>query len=118
MPLTPEQQREGLTKLCAMKKATGILLNAIRCGADPIEPIENMDYIAYRIPLSTYLRAVPGIGPITAKRILSVLGCEPRKKMKGMSQAKRDVLISLIRRYWKPGWARGGKDEGTDQNTT
>ncbi len=103
MPLTDEHRRRGWKKFQAKMKATHMLLVSLREGGNPIAPIENMDESALRCKLTTYLKAVTGIGKKRHQEIVEKLHVDPSQRIGKLSHEQTEELLEMLRRYWNPG---------------
>jgi len=112
MPLTDEARHRGWQKFQAKMKATHILLVSLREGGNPITPIENMDESALRCKLTTYLKAVTGIGKKRHQEIVEKLRVDPSQRIGKLSQEQTEALLDMLKRYWNPGRVKRPYKEG------
>jgi transposase len=98
LPTTsPEQRAEALRKAAEARQVRTEALNAIRSGdknaadvlADETSPLQ-------RARVRQLLTAVPGIGAVTADKILAAVGIAPNRRVAGLGQRQRAALVAQL----------------------
>jgi predicted flap endonuclease-1-like 5' DNA nuclease len=91
--MTPEQRAEALRKAADARKARAGALDEIRKGtatlpavlADENSPLQ-------RAKVRQVLRAIPGVGGVTADKVMAEVGIDPSRRVAGLGKNQRAAL--------------------------
>lgn len=91
--LTPEQRDEALRKAAETRKARAEALAAMRKGTVTLADIlTDLDSPLQRAKVSQVLRAIPGVGVVTADKVLAEVGIDSKRRVAGLGQRQRTAL--------------------------
>ena len=97
--LTTEQRRENLEKANAARRHRKEVLDRVRAGEIGVPEVLGMadeDRSLSRLTVFTLVRALPGYGFSTGKRVLKQLGLSETKRIKGLGRLQRKSLASMF----------------------
>ena len=91
--LTPEQRDEALRKAAETRKARAEALAAMRKGTVTLaDVLADLDSPLQRAKVSQVLRAIPGVGVVTADKVLTEVGIDGKRRVAGLGQRQRAAL--------------------------
>ena len=91
--LTPEQRDEALRKAAETRKARAEALAAMRKGTVTLaDVLTDLDSPLQRAKVSQVLRAIPGVGVVTADKVLAEVGIDSKRRVAGLGQRQRTAL--------------------------
>ena len=91
--LTPEQRDEALRKAAETRKARAEALAAMRKGTVTLaDVLTDLDSPLQRAKVSQVLRAIPGVGVVTADKVLAEVGIDGKRRVAGLGQRQRSAL--------------------------
>lgn len=103
---TPEELSEALRQAGRVRAERAQLIADFHDGKisldDLFQRVDNDDPIAGRIRVRTILMAHPGVGTITANKVLEELKISAKRRLRGVGHIQRDKLIQ---------WSAGRRGE-------
>ena len=91
--LTAEQRDEALRKAAETRKARAEALAAMRKGTVTLaDVLADLDSPLQRAKVIQVLRAIPGVGVVTADRVLAEVGIDSKRRVAGLGQRQRSAL--------------------------
>ncbi len=91
--LTAEQRDEALRKAAETRKARAEALAAMRKGTVTLAHVlTDLDSPLQRARVSQVLRAIPGVGVVTADKVLAEVGIDSKRRVAGLGQRQRSAL--------------------------
>lgn len=95
--LTPEQRRESLRKAAAARAERTRALAALRDGTVTLAAVlDDKDSPLQRAFVRQALRAVPGVGNVTADKIMAEAGITPKRRIGGLGSRQREALAAQL----------------------
>ncbi|MET7761707.1 integration host factor, actinobacterial type [Streptomyces sp. NPDC005393] len=106
MPLPPtnvtaEQRTAALAKALEVRRARSVLLAEVReHGVEGLVSVlarsDDGDQAALRLRVLRLLRALPGIGPVRARRLLERLSIPENRRVRGLGPNQRAALLEAV----------------------
>ena len=97
--LTPEQRQAALAKAKEVRLARSALLREVRTGrktaADVLAQADS-DPVAGKLKVSSLLKSIPGVGPISARRLMERLDIIPNRRCRGLGPKQRNLLLEEL----------------------
>lgn len=91
--LTPEQRAVALEKAAAARKDRAEALDRVRAGELTLAGVLKGDAPALlRAFVRQVLTALPGVGPITADKVIADIRIPDKRRISGLSQNQRKAL--------------------------
>lgn len=97
--LTPEQRAAALAHAVEARTARTRMLTAVKTGSLTVAEVltrASTDGVANRVMVVALVKAVPGLGPVRAKRLLDQLGIAPTRRVSGLGYRQRDALVAAL----------------------
>lgn len=100
-PRTPEQREQALERALIVRRERAALRAHIRDGSVAASQVvtgsaHNPQWAA--LPVSWLLKAVPGVGPVRAERIMARIAISPSRRIQGLSERQRSQLLAELDR--------------------
>ncbi|WP_030237669.1 integration host factor, actinobacterial type [Streptomyces sp. NRRL S-350] len=93
-PLTPEVRAEALKKAMAARKERADILTALKAGTLSLpEVLARQDDVIAKTKVRRLLTALPGVGAVSADRLLGELGISETRRVQGLGPRQREVLL-------------------------
>jgi guanylate kinase len=100
--LAPEQRRQGLVRAQEAREARAALLAALKGCQAALEDVFDLadagDRTAARTPVLVLLRAFPGVGPATARKLLLEAKVSDSRRVQGLGRFQRRALLDGLAR--------------------
>ena len=91
--ITPEMRTEALRKAAASRKARSEALARVRQGHLTVAAVlEDKEPALRKARVRQLLCAVPGVGAVTAAKVLGELGIDPDRRVAGLGPKQRAAL--------------------------
>ena len=95
--LTPEQREAALAKSAEARAVLSGALDRIRDGAVvPALAVADADSPVQKARVRTFLLAVPGVGAVTADKILADLGVGAKRRLSALGDRQRETLAGFL----------------------
>jgi S13-like H2TH domain len=92
-PLTPEQRAAALEKAAASRKARSEALARLRNGNVTIaQVLADLDSPLQKARVRQVLLAVPGVGAVTADKVMAEVQIDPKRRVAGLGARQREAL--------------------------
>lgn len=86
---------EALTRAAEVRTQRARIKAALKAGeANPVEALG--DPVMGKVPVSEFLRSLPGIGEKRCKRMMRMLGISSRKRVGGLGRNQREALVAYM----------------------
>ncbi|MDR0626053.1 MAG: 30S ribosomal protein S13 [Bifidobacteriaceae bacterium] len=95
-PLTPEQRAQALKRAAEARQARAEVKNRLKsseASLSEVIAIGQEDEIVGKIKVSALLEALPGVGKVKAKAIMSEIHISESRRIKGLGPHQREQLI-------------------------
>ena len=93
--LTPEQREQALRKAAAARKARAAALDELRKGEVTLAVVlDSQDSPLQRAYVRQVLRALPGVGDVTADKALATIGIDSKRRVAGLGKVQRAALAT------------------------
>jgi transposase len=95
--MTAEQQRETLQKAAAARRERTRALAGLKNGNVTLAAVlDDKENPLQRAFVRQVLRALPGIGAVTADRIMTEIGIDARRRIAGLGTRQRAELVAAL----------------------
>lgn len=94
--LTEEQRAEARRRACESRTQRAAFKRALKAGATGGVAKALEDERAQRIYVSEFLRSLPGIGKVTAQRLMVELEIAPNRRIGGLGVHQRARLLEVL----------------------
>jgi hypothetical protein len=95
--LTPEQRQASLAKAAEARVARSRALAAVKNGTVTFAAVlDDKDSPLQRAFVRQVLCALPGIGTVTADKILTDLGIDAKRRIAGLGARQREALTERL----------------------
>ena len=95
--LTAEQRADALAKAAASRAAASAAKAELAAGTLDISTVlAGKEPRLLRAPVLRVLCAVPGVGEVTAKRLLAEAGVDLKRRVQGLGPHQRAALTGLV----------------------
>jgi len=93
--LTPEQRKEGLEKALKLRRERAELKKNLKRGKISLkEVLETSGQTVERIKAKDILTSLPGVGKITAKKIMNEVKIAASRRVKGLGARQKKEILS------------------------
>lgn len=95
-PLTPEQRAAALEKAAAARRARAELKARLKSnGTSLAEVLESgeTDEAVGKMKVLAVLESMPGVGKVTAQRLMETLEISPARRVRGLGAKQREALL-------------------------
>lgn len=93
--LTPEQRKEGLEKALKLRRERAELKKSLKRGKISLkEVLETSGQTVERIKAKDILTSLPGVGKITAKKIMNEVKIAASRRVKGLGARQKKEILS------------------------
>ncbi|MDR2566656.1 MAG: helix-hairpin-helix domain-containing protein [Bifidobacteriaceae bacterium] len=95
-PLTPEQRAEALKKAAEARQARAEVKNRLKASQGSLSEVLAMgqeDEVIGKIKVAALLEALPGVGKVKAKAIMTEIGISESRRIRGLGPHQREQLI-------------------------
>lgn len=100
LQLTPEERKVALEKASEAKAAKKRLLDDLRDGkltaTEMLSGASKGNERIQKLPVSTMLRATPGINPLRVKTIMVDAGIDEGRRIQGLGVRQRAYLLQFL----------------------
>lgn len=93
---TPEQRREAMAKAVHTRRERAAFKAACKAGNIPPEAAIEAP-IAQRLKVEEFARSFPGIGPVTAQKIVEVCHIRDSRRVSGLGYMQGPRLVAFIK---------------------
>jgi transposase len=91
--MTPEQRADALAKALAARQERSAALAELTAGKVTIAAVlDDADSPLQQVKVRRVLTALPGIGPVTADKVIADLRIDPRRRVAGLGKNQRAAL--------------------------
>lgn len=91
--LTPQMRTEALRKAAQSRRDRAAALARVRAGSLSVAAVlEDKEPVLLKARVRQLLCAVPGVGTVTAARVLGELGIDPERRVAGLGPKQRAAL--------------------------
>ena len=91
--MTPEMRDAALRKAAESRKARAAALAKVRTGNLSVAAVlEDKEPVLLKARVRQLLCAVPGVGTVTAAKVLGELGIDPERRVAGLGSKQRAAL--------------------------
>ncbi|MFJ4517449.1 integration host factor, actinobacterial type [Streptomyces sp. NPDC088816] len=99
--ITAEQRTAALTKAAEVRRARSALLSEVReQGVEALTSVlaqgDDGDQAALGLRVLRLLRALPGIGPVRARRLMEHLSIPENRRVRGLGVNQRAALLEAV----------------------
>jgi len=98
-PLTPEQRAAALEKAAAARRARAELKARLKSNgtslAEVLDSVETDDAVG-KMKVVAVLEAMPGVGKVTAHRLMESLEISPARRVRGLGAKQREALLKAF----------------------
>lgn len=95
--ITPEKRQEALARAQAANKDRAAALAEIKAGRLAVtDVLEGREPRLCRTKVRQVLRALPGIGDVTADQLMAKAGVHPVRRVQGLQPVQRSALIAAL----------------------
>jgi hypothetical protein len=98
-PLTPEQRAAALDKAAAARRARAELKARLKSNgtslAEVLDSGETDDAVG-KMKVVAVLEAMPGVGKVTANRLMETLEISPARRVRGLGIKQREALLKAF----------------------
>jgi hypothetical protein len=92
-PLTPQQRQEALAKAAVVRQERAELKGRLKSGQVTIgDIIRDEGDVAGKMRVTAVLEAMPGVGKVTARQIMTRLGIAETRRVQGLGANQRAAL--------------------------
>ena len=95
---TPEQRKEAMAKAVHTRRERAAFKAACKAGNIPPEVAIEAP-IAQRLKVEEFARSFPGIGPVTAQKIVEVCHIRDGRRVSGLGYMQGPRLVEAIREH-------------------
>lgn len=95
---TPEQRKEAMAKAVHTRRERASFKAACKAGNIPPEVAIEAP-IAQRLKVEEFARSFPGIGPVTAQKIVEVCHIRDGRRVSGLGYMQGPRLVEAIREH-------------------
>lgn len=98
-PLTPEQRAAALEKAAAARRRRAQTKNELKCAKTKLSEVVSQaaeDDALAKMRVSELLEAMPGIGKVRARTIMSDIGISESRRVRGLGT---NQLTALVERF-------------------
>lgn len=96
--LTPEQRSAALVKAAEARSERARIKMDIRTGkTDPARLALEPSGAAERMRVFEFLTSCPGIGAVTARKVITELGVPESRRLRGLGPRQREMLSRVLR---------------------
>lgn len=95
---TPEQRKEAMAKAIHTRRERAAFKAACKAGNIPPETAIEAP-IAARLRVEEFVRSFPGIGPVTAQKIVEVCHVRDGGRVSGLGYVQGPRLVEAIKSY-------------------
>ncbi|MDR1189320.1 MAG: helix-hairpin-helix domain-containing protein [Bifidobacteriaceae bacterium] len=95
-PLTPEQRAQALKKAAEARQARADVKNGLKAAERSLSEVLALgseDEVIGKIKVAALLEALPGVGKVKAKAIMSEVGISESRRIRGLGPHQREQLI-------------------------
>jgi len=91
--MTPEQREQALRAAAAARQERAAALGELRHGKVTLAAVlADQDSPLQRAKVRQVLRALPGVGDVTADKVLAEVGIDSRRRVAGLGRNQRAAL--------------------------
>ncbi|GLY76171.1 integration host factor, actinobacterial type [Actinoallomurus iriomotensis] len=91
--MTPEQRQAALEKAAEARAARTAMLNEVKAGKLSLAAVLGRDDdTAKKTRVSQLLRALPGVGKVSAEKAMADAGIEANRRVGGLGARQREAL--------------------------
>lgn len=96
--LSPEDRKKALAKAAEARQKRAELRQKIKSGELSFAKVMSMtdDPVVARMKVSTLLESLPGFGKAKAAKIMSDLEISESRRIQGLGQRQREMLMSRL----------------------
>jgi hypothetical protein len=95
--MTPEQRQAGLAKAAEARAARTTMLNEVREGKLTLTAVLSRDDdTAKKTRVAQLLKALPGVGKVSAEKAMAEAGVDDNRKVGGLGARQRKALIAAF----------------------
>lgn len=97
--LTSEQRQAALAKAGESRRRRSVELGRLQAGEVPFADLlarAGSDAVLGKTKVSTALRSVPGIGSVTASRLMETARIAENRKLAGLGARQRQALLDAL----------------------
>lgn len=95
--LTPEQRAAALEKSAAARREQSAALAELKAGTLALPDFLATDNLALRrVKVTRVLRALPGVGPVKAARLMEQAQIDSKRRVGGLGSVQRATLADLL----------------------
>lgn len=95
--LTPEQRADALVKAAESRQARSAALAEVKAGAVRFaDVLANTESPLQKAKVMQVLKAVPGVGPVTAVKLMDEAGIAANRRVAGLGDRQRETLNRLL----------------------
>ncbi|WP_443613425.1 integration host factor, actinobacterial type [Adlercreutzia sp.] len=93
---TPEQRKEAMARAVHTRRERAAFKAACKAGSIPPEAAIEAP-IAQRLKVEEFARSFPGIGPVTAQKIVEVCHIRDGRRVSGLGYMQGPRLVAFIK---------------------
>jgi transposase len=91
--LTPEQREQALVKAAEARRERKAALDELAAGNVTLaDALSGEDPRLHRVKVHRILTALPGVGKVTADKVIAELRIDPGRRVKGLGDRQRKAL--------------------------
>jgi hypothetical protein len=98
-PLTPEQRAAALEKAAAARRARAELKLRLKSNGTSLAEVLDSgetDEAVGKMKVVAVLEAMPGVGKVTAHRLMESLEISPTRRVRGLGAKQREALLKAF----------------------
>lgn len=93
--LTAEQRTAALAAAAATRTARAHLLTAVKAGELTLaDVLARTDPLVTRTRVTALIKALPGVGPVRARQLITDLGIDQGRRVGGLGVHQRTALLT------------------------
>lgn len=95
--LTTDQRAAALAKAIEARRERAVAKGAVRAGTvKPAEILESTEAPYSKMRVFEFLTACPGIGAVTARKIIVALGVSEGRRLRGLGPRQKSRLAEVV----------------------